>query len=410
MADVAIVGAGLTGLAAAVRLHLAGLEVEVFEASDAVGGRVRTDRRDGLQLDHGFQLLNPAYPEARRVLDLDALDLRSFGAGVTVHRGGARHTLGDPLRLPSAALPSVRAPFGSLREKVAAARWGAAVGFGPVARIRRCPDESLEQTLHRHGLTGEIGEIVRLFLAGVVAEDELLTSRRFGEFLLRSFVRGTPAVPARGMQAMPEQLAARLPDGTVRLNTAVRRLDGRSVVTDDGTVAARAVVVAADPVTAGTLLGRPAPAMKALTTYYHLAAQPPATNRLLHIDLDRGGPIVNTAVVSNVAPGYADRGALVATTVLGAHGAELESAVRAQAGRIYGVEPAGWELAGTYAIGRALPAVPPGQPLQRRVDLGDGRFVAGDHRDTASIQGALVSGRRAADAVIARLGRSSPAV
>jgi hypothetical protein len=238
--------------------------------------------------------------------------------------------------------------------------------------------------------------LITLFLSGVLAEDDLRTSRRFGEFLVRSFVRGTPALPAVGMQALPDQLADRLPDGALRLGSRIERL---------GEIDARAVVVAADPVTAAGLLARPQPPMKALTTYYHRAPRPPTTSRTLHLDLDATGPIRNTAVVSAVAPGYAEVGALMASTVLGAHDDELEPIVRAHAGRIYGVPTTDWELAAVYAIPRALPSVAPGQPLQRRVDLGGGVFVAGDHRDTASIQGALVSGRRAADAVLGALSR-----
>ena len=165
--------------------------------------------------------------------------------------------------------------------------------------------------------------------------------------------------------------------------------------------------MAADPVTAAGLLGRPAPPMKALTTYYHRAARPPTTSRTLHVDLDEDGPIRNTAVVSAVAPTYADGdAALIASTVLGAHGDDLEPVVRAQAGRIYGASSADWDLAAVYAIPHALPTVAPGQPLQRRVEMSQGVYVAGDHRDTASIQGALVSGRRAADAVLGDLNRS----
>jgi hypothetical protein len=400
--DVAVVGAGLAGLAAAQHLTAAGLDVVVHEASDGAGGRVRTDHRDGFLLDRGFQLLNPAYPEARRVLDLDALDLQPFAAGVCVHRDGRRWVVADPTRLPRATAATVRAPLrGGLRAKLAAAAWAAEVGYGPGARIRRTPDESLEDTLARRHITGDPAHLIRMFLSGVLAEDELVTSRRFGEFLLRSFVRGTPSLPARGMQAMPEQLAARLPAGVLRLDSPVTNLRALD---------ARAVVVAADPVTAATLLTHPVPAMKALTTYYHRAARPPATNLLLHVDLDRGGPIRNTAVVSTVAAGYAESGALVASTVLGVQGADTEPDVRRHAARIYGIDPAGLEHVATYPIEHALPGVVPGQPLRRRVDLGDGVFVAGDHRDTASIQGALVSGRRAADAVRAYLRNARRAV
>ncbi len=397
-ADVVIVGAGLAGLAAALRLAEAGVGVEIHEAAEAPGGRVRTDLRDGLRLDRGFQLLNPAYPEVRRVVDVDALDLQAFDPGVTVHRGGHRFVVSDPRRQPAQVVNTLRAPLPDVRAKAAAVRWALECGIAPARRIRRTPDEPLAETLRARGISGAPAQLIRLFLSGVLAEDDLGTSRRFAEFLVRSFVRGTPALPALGMQALPDQIAARLPDGSLRLASRIERL---------AEIDARAVIVAADPVTAAGLLGRPAPPMKALTTYYHRAARPPTTSRTLHVDLDEDGPIRNTGVVSAVAPTYAaGDGALIASTVLGAHGDDLEPVARAQAGRIYGASTADWELAAVYAIPHALPTVAPGQPLQRRVALSEGVYVAGDHRDTASIQGALVSGRRAADAVLGDLNRS----
>ena len=409
-ADVVVVGAGLAGLAAARRLVDAGVDVLVLEAAAEPGGRVRTDRRDGFLLDHGFQLFNPSYPEARRVFDLDALDLRRFDAGAVVSLGDDRFLVADPLRMPTALLADVRAPVASLREKVGLVRWAAVVGYGPASRIKRGPDRSLAVELRRRRLDGALTRrVLRPFLSGVLAEADLATSRRFGELLVRSFVRGTPALPAAGMRALPDQLAAGLPAGVLRCGTAAARLDGTSVHTTRGTVTARAVVVAADPLAGCTLAGLPAPTMRGLTTFYHRVAEPPTRRRLLHLDGDRRGPVVNTAVVSAVAPSYAVSGSLVASTVLGGDdSAEMASLVATQAATVYGTDAAGWELVAAYRIPRALPAHPSGTPLRKQVDLGDGRFVAGDHRDTPSIQGALVSGRRTADAVLRRLGVRRP--
>ena len=404
--DVVVVGAGIAGLTAAATLSKAGLDVVVLEASDDVGGRVRTDRVDGLQLDRGFQLLNPSYPAVRRLVDLRALDLCPFDAGVVVAHGPGRTVLADPRRSPRNLLRSALAP-GSPREKLAFARWAAAVGFGDADRIKRAPDEPLGLTLQGRGLDGPLTRgVVGPFLAGVLAEDGRESSRRFAELVVRSFVRGTPALPARGMQALPEQLHGRLPAGTVHLGVRVTRTTGRSAESDAGTVSARAVVVATDPRSAVGLVGLPTVPMRSLTTYYHLAAAPPTSARMLHLDADRRGPVVNSAVVSNVAPQYAgSRGALVATTVLGSREHPTAGdAVRAQLRLLYGVDPRDWEHVATYPVTDALPAMLPPLDLTQPVALGNGLFVAGDHRDTASLQGALVSGRRAARAVCRHIG------
>ena len=310
------------------------------------------------------------------------------------------------------------APVASFAQKLRLAAWAAPVGYGPAGRVRGRPgghDRSLAEELERRGLTGPLTDrVLRPFLAGVLAEEELATSRRLAELLLRSFLRGRPSLPAAGMQAMPDQLASRLPDGTVHCGTPVRRVSGVvagpvprvQVVTDDGVLTARAVVVATDPSAAARLIGWSAsavPAMKALTTFWFRTDEAPTRRALLHVDGDRRGPLVNTAVVSRAAPGYAATGSLVASTVVGARG-DLADDVRRQTGVVYGVDPSRWELVRTDVVAAALPAFPPGTPLRRAVGLGEGLFVAGDHRDTPSIQGALVSGRRAGDAVLASLG------
>jgi hypothetical protein len=170
-------------------------------------------------------------------------------------------------------------------------------------------------------------------------------------------------------------------------------------------IAARAVVVATDPVTAGTLVPRVvAPTMRALTTLYHVAPTAPARSPTLHLD-GTGGPLANTVVLSEAAPGYSpDARALVSSTFLGTADRLPEPAVRQELARLYGVPTGDWVHLHTAEIARALPALPAGSPLRREVALGDGLFVAGDHRDTPSQQGALVSGRRAAQAVLAHLG------
>lgn len=403
-APVVVVGAGLAGLGCAQRLSRAGVEVLVLEAGEAVGGRVRTDLVDGFRCDRGFQLLNPSYPVLKHVLDLADLDLKPFAAGIVVARGSQRAVLADPRREPSRVLQTLTAPVGTLLDKILFARW-AAESLLPVRHLTRRPDRTVAESLDRARLHGLLRSgVVEPFLAGVVAEREGSTSANFAALLLRSFLLGSPSLPALGMGRFPEVIAGSLPAGAVRLSTAVRSVSAHQVTTEDGErITARAVVVATDPDSAGRLGGRTTPAMKALTTFWHTAPEPPSRLPFLHLDADARGPVVNTAVVTNVAPSYAPAGRpLIATTVLGADGSvDAERSARAQAGTIYGVDVTRWELVRAHVIRAALPTVSP--PLDPRDDVRtpDGVFMAGDHCDTASIQGALVSGRRAATAVLA---------
>jgi hypothetical protein len=309
--------------------------------------------------------------------------------------------------MPSATLPSITLPIGSLREKTALARWALECGYLPAGALKRRNDVPLGEGLRARGLDGALTQqVLRVFLAGVLGEDQLRTSLRYTELVVRCFVRGDAAVPAAGMQALPNQLAATLPAGVVNCNVAVRAVSGSEVRTDEGTISARAVVVAADPVSAASLTGLSRPDMRGLTTYYHLADEAPSQRASLHIDAARRGPIINTVVMTNTAPLYGPGRHVIASTVLGADHT-LESAVRRHAAEIYGVPTAACEHVRTYAIPGALPDLPAGTPLRKAVDLGDGLFIAGDHRDTPSIQGAIVSGRRAAAATRRRLGAAA---
>ncbi|MGQ7296340.1 NAD(P)/FAD-dependent oxidoreductase [Quadrisphaera sp. KR29] len=419
--DVVVVGAGLAGLACGLRLAGSGASVLVLEAGDRPGGRVRTDDTGGFRVDRGFQLINPAYPALQRVLGADGmtdLALQPFAAGAAVARGRRHHVLGDPRRLPSAALSSLLAPVGSPREKAAFLTWALQAALAEPRAVRDGADEPLASALDRAGVRGRLRTgVVDPFLAGVLGDAEGRTSASFARLVVRSFVRGTPGVPPDGVQRLPDLLASRLtalPGAEVRTGAAVaavrRSADGVRVRTEDGEVASRAVVVATGGWEAAQLLpGLPVPAPRALTTFWHEAPEQPAQGaraRLLHLDADRSGPVVNSALLSAVAPGYAPTGRhLVASTVLGAPDPrEAEPVVRRQLGHLWGRDAAGWELVATSAVPRALPALLPPLRARQDPDLGGGVHVAGDHRDTASQQGALVSGRRAAGTVLRALG------
>lgn len=404
-ADVVVVGAGLAGLTCARELGHDGLEVVVLERSDAVGGRVRTDLVDGFRCDRGFQLLNPAYPALRRLVDLDALDLRSFSAGAALAGRTGFAIVADPRRSPGYFMQTLRSGYVRPGELARLSAW-AAPSLGRVRELLERDDESLAESLDGARVHGRLREeVFEPFFAGVLAEDRGETSATFARLLVRSFLLGTPGVPALGMSALPEQIAAGL-GGPVHLEERVRAVErhGRRwrVHTDAGRYDARVVVVAADPATASGLTGLSTTPMKGLVTYWFATQEAPTDLDLLVLDPTRSGPVVNTAVLSNVAPDYAPRGwhLVQATTLAGsARQSAGEAQVRAHLARMYRTDTGPWDLVVAHDVVHALPQQPPGVPLRQPVELGGGLFVAGDHRDTASIQGALVSGRRTAAAV-----------
>jgi glycine/D-amino acid oxidase-like deaminating enzyme len=407
--DVVVVGAGLAGLACARRLSRQGLDVIVLESADAVGGRVRTDVINGFLCDRGFQLLNPAYPEVPRVLDVQALRLQPFPAAIVVATDGGRRTLADPRRaptlLPKLAVAILRGGIGSLREQAAFGRWALRANRKQVQALLDEPDAGWGRALSDRGIDGPLRDrVVEPFLAGILGERDGSSSHRFTQLLVRSFLRGSPAVPWRGMQAIPDQLAAGLTG--LHLSVPVVSVRPGAVRTEDGEITADCVVVATDPLTATTMLKLPAVLMRPLTTFWHVSPEPPTRSGALHLDGDNRGPVVNSIVMSNRAHSYSpDDRALIATTVLGASGDQTtERAVLGQVERMYGASTKWWELMWRNVIPQALTAMPVPLDARQPVCLTEGLVVAGDHRDTASIQGALVSGRRAADAVLAHLG------
>ena len=252
--------------------------------------------------------------------------------------------------------------------------------------------------------------LLRPFFSGVVLEEELSTSSRFVDLMLRMFARGSSVVPAGGMQQIAEQLASRLPAGSIHLQLPALRVSAREVVTDAGVIAARAVVVATDVDSADELIGGglERPEWKGVTTIYHAAPVAPLDEPTLLLDTD-DSPVNNTVVITAAARSYSpDHRALVATSLV--HGARRrwdEPAVRSRLAVLYDVPTGEWEHVSTCDVPRALPAMPAPHDFRKPVGHGD-LFVCGDHRDTSSIQGALVSGERTAAAVLDDLGVWEP--
>jgi phytoene dehydrogenase-like protein len=406
--DVLIVGAGLSGLCCARRLQQQGIRCLVLEAADGVGGRIRTDTVDGFRLDRGFQVFLTSYPEAKSILDYEALDLKPFLPGALVRYGGRFHELTDPWRRPLSAIRSLFSPIGSLADKLRVARFRSSSLRGSIEDLFFYPETTSLQALQDAGFSPSLIErFFRPFLGGIFLDPELRTSSRMLNFVFRMFSLGNACLPAEGMEAIPRQLVAALPPDSIRLGARVVRVGPGAVALSTGEeLRAKSVVVAVEGHAAAELLGNTiSPTGQGTTCLYFTAPRPPVAQPLLVLNGDGRGPINNLCVPTVAAPSYGpgDK-SLVSVTVLGS-GTDpdrLLAEVREQLSEWFGTAVQDWRHLRTYSIPYALPAQsPPALNVpERPVRWQSGIYVCGDHRDNASIQGAMVSGRRAAESVL----------
>ena len=400
--DTLIIGAGLGGLACARRLQEAGRSFVICEAADHIGGRVATDMVDGYRLDRGFQVLLTAYPEARRLLDYDALNLRRFYPGALVRHGGKWHRVADPFRHPIDGLRGAFNPIGSFSDKLRVG-WSRLGGFD---FSRHASNLSSLQALHAEGFSESmIQRFFRPFLGGVFLESQLDTTVRKLEFVMRNFARGETAIPALGMAEIPRQLAAALPAAAIRLKTRVEAIDENEIHLQNGEIIhSKSVVIATDLGAANRLLGNgSSPAVSnGVTCLYFTAPSAPVSEPILLLNGDGMGPINNLAVMSAVSPDYAPPGRhLISISVVDPKAvvaADLEERVRRQLLDWFGSDTGAW---GLLRIDR-IPVAVPSQRVagEKPVRLRKGLYQCGDHCGIASINTALATGIAAAGAVL----------
>jgi len=381
---VIVVGAGLSGLSAAITLENEGISVTVLESSDRPGGRVTSDVIDGFVCDRGFQLINANYPEIKRIGIIKEIDFVSATAVIEVARNEDRIRIGDPR---SAFLSVFNSETGSIFEKLRLVKY----------LLVSKPAASVGEELKNSGLGKTYERVLRPFLTGVFLADPLLVNSEYGRTAIKHFVTGNSGLPIGGVKSLSEALASRVSD--IRYGVQVNSIKKNTVSTSKGKFEADAIIVATEATTAAQLLDlTEVPQLVGCTTWYHSTKESPSQSKSLVIDSQNRGPVVNTMVISNMMPDYAPAGKnlISSTSILPA----TESEIRRHLAILYGVDTRNWKLVAKYEIPSALPLAGLEKTLASGAHVKDSIYLAGDYKSAPSQNGALLSGRLAALSVL----------
>ncbi len=404
---IVIIGGGIAGLTCAHYLQAAGANYLVLEASDAVGGRVRTDVLDGFRLDRGFQILLTSYPEARRILDYPALNLGSFRSGAVIRQDDAFVEMTDPFKEPLTVLKSLTAPVGSLTDKLRLLELMQEVNrVSKTTDFFRDEDTSTVEYLHEYGWSPKmIATFFKPFFGGVFLENDLVTSSNFFRFVYKQFYNGEAVLPAGGMQAIPEQLAAGFPAGKIRLNTPVASLDGTRIQLANGeSIRAGKVVLATDAATADRLLGTSGSREYNVTTCTYFAAdRSPLPKKMLVLNPNRLSVVHHLCIPSDVVPSYAPEGkSLISVSTQGIELSDerkLAMDIQLELGQWFGTEVESWRHLRTYHLPQALVKFEAGSRMEN-LRLSADLYRCGDYTAYPSLNAAMQTGREVAEMLL----------
>ena len=395
-----VVGAGLAGLTAAKVLSQSGREVLLLEKSDGVGGRVRTDQYKDFLLDRGFQVLLTAYPELPKHLNLSLLRLHSFESGATIFSDGHFSKVGDPFRNVSSIMSTAFTKTIGMQDKIKLLKLRNSLIGRKKIYFQQKDDKRILETFEELGFTSKA--IIRFFkplVGGIQLDPTLSGSTRLCFLVLKMLFIGDAAVPSRGMGAISEQLSKQINESSIRLTSPVDKVEGKKVILESGEsfLPSNLIIATEGPATA-KLLGQESPLSRSVSCIYFSAPQAPSSSKAILLNGEKNGPALNVAIMSNISPSYSKNGkALIAVAIPNTIKPDSMENVLIQMRKWFGDSVDSWEHIKTYSIEHGQPDLRPGDPFRKSIKNSEGVYICGDHRDTPSIQGALVSGRRAAE-------------
>ena len=408
--DVIIIGAGLSGLVAAIELQQAGKKIQVLEAADEPGGRVATEKVEGFFLDRGFQVLLTEYPEAKKYLDYPMLRLQKFIPGALLLKDGKKYRVADPTRCSSYFFSTLFSPAGSVNDKLKLMLLQNNVKRKNLVEIFKQEEKSTLETLYNeYKFSSKMVEnFFQPFFSGIFLEPELATSRRMMDFTFKMFAEGYAAVPELGMQEIPFQLAGKLAEGTIQYNSKVKEIKENSVVLANGDeLHAEQILLATESC---GLLKEYLPEVKTscngTTNIWFSTDKAPAKGAFLILNSNKEKFVNNVAVMSEVSKSYAPSNkSLVSVSINGVTDENTQAAIQKVKQELlpyFGREVQSWHHLKTFKIRYALPDQKhvQHQLAESTICLRENLFMCGDHTLNGSINGAMRSGAFAAEVIL----------
>ncbi len=406
---ITIIGAGVAGLTAAVYLRKKGFKIQILEASDRAGGRVKTDKIDGFLLDRGFQVFLDSYPEAKKILNYDELNLKKFLPGATVLYDGGQFEIADPFRRPTALFSTLFAPVGSFKDKINTLFLKSKLLTITIPAIFKQPEKTTALHLVDYGFSKKmINRFYKPFFSGIFLENELTTSNRMFDFIMKMFSDGNATLPEFGIEEIPKQLVAMLPDNTIIFNANVVNIDVNTVITDNGTEFKTDIIIIATEASDFVKKYIPNQNIKAhqVTTVYFESEIAPNNKAVVVLNASKNKVWVNNlTVITNISKQYAPKGkALLSVSYNGipdVSDEELANNMKAELKQWYGDQINYWKMIKTYRIKYALPNL---ESVENEIDnikmqVSENLFICGDHLLNGSINAAMKSGRMVAELI-----------
>jgi phytoene dehydrogenase-like protein len=406
---ITIIGAGIAGLTAGVYLHKKGFKIQILEASERAGGRIKTDLIDGFRLDRGFQVLLTEYPETKALLDYEKLNLKRFLPGATVLYDGGQFEIADPFRRPSATFATLFAPVGSIKDKINTLFLKNKLLKISIPDIFKQTETNTNSQLKKYGFSPKMIErFYKPFFSGIFLENNLKTSSNMFDFVMKMFSEGDAAIPELGMEEIPKQLVEMLPENSIAFNIKVSSIENNTIVCENGQFfETDKIIIATEAISfASNFIPKTKQNYHQVTNVYFEAAIAPTKKAVVVLNASKNKKWVNNlTVMSNVSENYAPNNKVlisVSSNGIPDIGDEtLAEKMKTELKTWYGNQVENWKIVKAYRINYALPNQDSVKNDLENSDIqiNENLFICGDHLLNGSINSAMKSGRLVAELI-----------